>query len=974
MFNTRRFFLFSTLGILVGCFIITAGNAFADEEVAYTGVAMIAPQEDDALPKEPQTASGEDGNIIVEFGQDPTVDRPEGVELVESVSRHKNLWKVKVPAHAVDEALDMLEMDEDVIEAEPNLVRQAFKTPNDTYFDDQWFHTDADGGISSDEAWDTQTGKPGVVVAVIDSGMDLDHPDLQQNRWTNADEVANNNIDDDGNGYVDDRYGYDFVMNRSNPNPKPDGKDNDNDGTKDDGVSHGSHVAGLVGAVGNNSTGVSGVAWDVQLMTVKVMDDEGIVEVADLVSGIEYAVDNGADIINLSLGAPGYSAAEAGAIDYARGHGVLVIAAAGNETKNLNSNPYYPVCYDGVLGVAASTSAAQPAVFTNFGSDCVDVIAPGRSILSTMYKNPSYGFDSLYAYADGTSMASPIVAGIAALVLSEQPVLTRTELMEVIENNTVDIGLSAHYGSGRVDADKALGGANTLENPSGPTTVHAWNNKEKDNKFTSGERYTDQKPYFKWQKAEDEDGIAGYYVYFGRKAHADPETKGVYQPNRSYIPAKLNSGDEVSYHLRVKAVDNKGNVTTEAASFEYVLDTETKQPGNLRVRLKPNGLKVAWDKKTGSHIEEYKIKRRRQGSSGWKTVKRIGHPKENYTDKKVNRETTYEYKVVAVDDLGNKKSTNTVNTLFYPRENLVVAAGAGGSPMVRVYSTARSKYFETWYAFPASWNYGVEVAVGNLDGDRRDEIVAAPGPGGDPRVRVFDADGSLKHEFFAYHVGFRGGVRVGTGDFDGDGIDEIVTVPGPGGSPHVRMFEADGYLIGEFLSLDGRFTGGAFVSGVQWDGYGQEEVAVSVGEGGGPYIYVHDASNTAVIAFMQPYDAAFRGGVRVSRVRLGGTGPDGLVAVPENGHAYVQTYQSVNGGPQLLQPGYYGLHSAYSAGASITAGDLQQKRADRTVLGSNGSTTAVIHEWTRSGSAVKHVEYPFGGFTGPVHVASGWVR
>ncbi|QDV41495.1 Subtilisin DY [Stieleria neptunia] len=270
--------------------------------------------------------------------------------------------------------------------------------------------------VAAPEAWAAGYRGQGVTVAVIDTGVDLDHPDLAHNLYINPGEIPGNGIDDDRNGYVDDITGYDFVSG---------------DAVPDDGNGHGTHVAGTI-AAGDNGFGVTGVAPDAKILPVRVLDDSGSGSDAGVAAGIRYAADLGAQIINLSLGG-GVSSRIASAIDYATSLGSLVIAAAGNESA---ASPSYPARHSAestsVLSVGAYDSSGRVAGFSNEvgGSGAVQVDAPGVSVVSTYAGG---GYRSL----SGTSMASPHVAGVAALTLSANPQLTSAELRELLASGTV---------------------------------------------------------------------------------------------------------------------------------------------------------------------------------------------------------------------------------------------------------------------------------------------------------------------------------------------------------------------------------------------------------------------------------------------------------------------------------------------------------------------------------------------------------
>ena len=309
---------------------------------------------------------------------------------------------------------------------EPNFIYQTQDTvPNDPRYEELYGlnNTGQTGGIEdadidAPQAWDIQTGND-VVIGVIDSGVDYNHPDINDNMWTNPGETPDNGIDDDGNGFVDDFYGYDFV---------------NEDGDPFDDNSHGTHVSGTIAAEGNNDTGVTGVNWDAQIMGLKFLNAGGSGNTFDAIEAIEYSILNGAQLTNNSWGGGGFSLALQDAIAAAGEAGQLFVAAAGNFSQNNDTNPFYPASYDldNIISVAATDDEDQLATFSHFGATSVDLGAPGVSTLSTVPGN-SYGFKS------GTSMATPHVSGAIGLALSQNPELTSSEVKELILDTTDEI-------------------------------------------------------------------------------------------------------------------------------------------------------------------------------------------------------------------------------------------------------------------------------------------------------------------------------------------------------------------------------------------------------------------------------------------------------------------------------------------------------------------------------------------------------
>jgi hypothetical protein len=313
----------------------------------------------------------------------------------------------------------------EVIAAQPNFIYSTQATPNDPRFVDLY----GLNRIQAPQAWNSTTGRSDVVVAVIDLGIDYNHEDLSANMWRNPGETgtdslgrdkAANGVDDDGNGYVDDLFGIDAINHDSDP--------------RDD-WGHGTHVAGTIGALGNNSTGVVGVNWTVRLMAIKTHDLAGNGTSASVVEGFRYATlmrNRGVNVrvTNSSWGgapeAPAYDQALKDAIDAAGDAGILNVCAAGNSNSNNDLSPFYPASYESpsIISVAASDQNDNKVGFSSYGRSSVDVAAPGVAIWSTL--PGSYGLLS------GTSMSAPHVSGAAALLSAYNPYLSVSQLKSLI--------------------------------------------------------------------------------------------------------------------------------------------------------------------------------------------------------------------------------------------------------------------------------------------------------------------------------------------------------------------------------------------------------------------------------------------------------------------------------------------------------------------------------------------------------------
>lgn len=335
-----------------------------------------------------------------------------------------------------------------------NPITALAVTPNDTYFDDQWYLEK----IHAPAAWDIETGNTDVIVAVIDSGIDIDHEDLSSNVWVNADEIPDNGIDDDDNGYVDDVYGWDFVDGDAIPVPSI------STSAIEGAVTHGSLVAGMIGAVTDNSKGVAGTAWNVSLMALRTLDEEGSGNSHDVADALDYAIAMGADVVNLSFVGDASDSILESAILRAYDAGIVIVASVGNENINMNVDKQFPVCYtteseDFVIGVSATTSLDRKAPFSNYGNVCADIAAPGVDILGVSYHDPADGYDDKYVEGwSGTSMSAPLVSGASALLLSAYPTLSPESVRIVLELSVDPVygPLSAQMGSGRLNIERAL--------------------------------------------------------------------------------------------------------------------------------------------------------------------------------------------------------------------------------------------------------------------------------------------------------------------------------------------------------------------------------------------------------------------------------------------------------------------------------------------------------------------------------------
>jgi thermitase len=396
-----------------------------------------------------------------------TLSQKLGVQVVDRIRDDLVVVRTSSPGEAQAQSLaERLQANPLVAIVEPNYIYQASKTSNDPDLGKTWGikntgAADSEGtlgiaglDIGAEGAWDYTTGSKSVVIAVIDTGIDFGHPDLAPQAWTNVKELNGKvGVDDDGNGYVDDIHGYDFANNKG-------------DSTDDN--EHGTHCAGTIGAKGNDGKGIAGVNWDVSLMAVKFLDKKGSGSLANAIKAIDYARKMGAKITSNSWSGGAASELLRKAIEETDKAGMLFIAAAGNEANDNDTTPTYPSTYavPNVISVAAIDNRGRLASFSNYGIKTVHIAAPGVNVVSTI---PGGGYDSF----SGTSMATPHVAGVAGLMLANNPNLTPAEVKKQIFASARPLYTLKKrvVTGGMVSAYYALSGLTPPEDPNDPNRL-----------------------------------------------------------------------------------------------------------------------------------------------------------------------------------------------------------------------------------------------------------------------------------------------------------------------------------------------------------------------------------------------------------------------------------------------------------------------------------------------------------------------
>jgi len=624
------------------------------------------------------------------------------------------VYLLQVDSPDVSSLAQALEASGEVDYAEPNYLYYATMVPNDPLYN---------GGnnsglwglnaIHASEAWD-QTSGAGTVVAVIDTGLYMEHPDIRANVWQNSDEIANNGIDDDRNGRIDDTNGWDFANSDNLPS---------------DGHGHGTHVSGTIAAAGNNGIGLIGVAYGAKIMPLKALRDNGSGSSFAIALAINYAADNAADVINMSLAGQGFSTTMERAVARALVMDVVVIAAAGN--NSINSQYLYPANIPGLISVGsvANVAGALPRLsyFSNTGPD-IDMVAPGSNILSL-------NNDGGYSTRSGTSMAAPHVAGLAALVRSKYPDYKPGQVRALLVNTSIDLstdgglpGWDDVYGHGLINAEAAL-----LANPevanSAPYIYSPAIN------LPAGESIQMSGPVYIEGSALAQD-LDHYEIAVAKKESGALQFTTLYIGQNPVIRGRLANWDPSGYSngtylVRLRVVDQAGQ---QADTYQ-------------RVHL-DNTLSSGWPILV----------------SGW-----LGHPAGS-TEGKVAARTPA---LIDLDGDGDLEIV-TVENNRYSHRNLFAWNHDG------------TRYGTNTFASPEVTEIVTPLTLADIDGDSQDDIIFGArlvSAGGQDSIFAYNLQGQLLPGFPAGWSGDRYPNeatvttlydRVVAADLNGDGKSELI--------------------------------------------------------------------------------------------------------------------------------------------------------------------------------------------------------
>lgn len=629
--------------------------------------------------------------------------------------------------------------------------------PNDPLFANQWYLK----RIRANWAWDEYRESPDVVIAVIDSGIDISHPDLIENIWKNTKEIPNNKIDDDKNGYVDDANGWDFVNNVFDPMPKFK-KDFD-----ENAVGHGTLVAGIIAAQGNNNIGIAGVTWKGKIMALKAIDDNGGGDSKNIVKAVNYAVDNGANIINLSFVGAGYNKDLEKAIQRAYDAGVIVVAAGGNERhgQDLDKKPMYPVCLGDknknniVIGVAATGPQDEKADFSGFGSKCIDIAAPGISIMGTTIFSEKYGvsgqrFDKYFdGYWSGTSLAVPMVSGAIALIEQTNPGLKPKEVIDVLLSSSEEIdsknpGYEGKLGVGRLDVEEAVLKAKMRKN----------------------------------------------ILHFNVAVANYPEPGIVRIINQDGTFGKEFSTGNSLINLTV------GDVNKDGSSELIVAPMGAGRPEvkiyNADGKLLKKLLVFSPNWRYGVNLAAGDL-----NDDGKDEIAVVGGAGANSEIKIFSFEGKLLKKIIAFPMPFNKGVNISIGDIDSNGTlELAVIPASNANAQVRIFNFS-GKVLTQFMAYDKNIRGGFNIEVPNVYSSirRSGQIIISPFDGIDSYVKIFDNRGRLVRRFAALSQNYNSGINFSSGDLDYDGEPELV-ISGGKNIPYISIYETNG-LMRKTLSL-----------------------------------------------------------------------------------------------------------------------------------------------------------------------------
>lgn len=633
---------------------------------------------------------------------------------------------------------------------------------DDLFYSNQWYLK----RIDAPNAWDIARNAGEVIVAVIDTGVDIKHPDLVNNIWVNEREIPGNKKDDDKDGYVDDVNGWDFINNTADPAPKFKAS------FTEEGINHGTIVAGILAAEGSNGIGISGVAQSLRIMPLKALDDNGKAQSDKIIKAINFAIDHKANIINLSFVGAKSSSALDQAIRRAYSKNIIIVAAGGNDLSRgagqfLDKQPQYPVCSDGrtgenlIVGVAGSGPLDTKATFSGYGK-CIDITAPAVSIFSTAVlapqKSPNNKLfqDSYDGYWSGTSFAVPQVSATLALMMQINPTLKAKELVSLLKAsadniNSVNPTFIGKLGAGRLDVTSSLLAAQAAKNQE-KSSILLFN----DSKVLGQIKQVTAKGVVKTKfqtftnlkinvATGDFNGDGQTEIAVTPQGGAESVVR-IYQLNGKLITKFLAFESKFTGGVSLASGDINGD-----GIDELVIAPTNNRQSEIKIMNKNFKLRTSWLAYTASYLGGVNL---------------------------------------SVADLNQDG-----------KAEIITAPASNSSAQIKIFN-GNGKLISQWLAYEPFIKGSFKVtAINPYSSIGSNPIIAvAAGKGMLPYVKVFTPDGRLINSFLAYDEEFNKGVNITSADIDNDGQAEIITGTGLGVAPLLSLFKQDGTLIKSYYS------------------------------------------------------------------------------------------------------------------------------------------------------------------------------
>jgi subtilisin family serine protease len=633
--------------------------------------------------------------------------------------------------------------------------------------------------INIASTWDITTGSDEITIAVIDTGIDIDHPDLVDNIWLNEDEIAGDGIDNDENGYIDDVNGWDFLNDTADVQPRF-------DPLMSGGVNHGTVVASIIAASGDNNQGIAGISYYSKIMPLEVLDVDGVGNIDDTIRAINYAVANGADIINMSFVGHDYDDRFLTAVKQAYEAGVIVVAAAGNDTLNhggddLTQSPVYPACLDQglnenfVIGVAAVDEKGIKTNFSNYGN-CIDISAPGTRMFAAMaFDEDEPDYQVAYGgYWTGTSVATPLVSGAIALIKSINPSMPIGQVVDALGRGADDVDILnpdfiGQLGVGILDIAESI-----------------------ESIYREMEAYKQAK-----------------YIVTGAGVSDKPKIK-IFKSNGYQVGEFLAYPESIKTGLNVAV----GNVMGDDED-EIIVVPKTGGGAHLKI----------FDRQ-GNLLQQFFVYDK--AFRGGVNVVVGDLDQAGYDEIVVAPMSKMEPRVRVLDYRGFSKgdflayeptmqggvSLAILNLGYWNNQQILTGAGLGSGPQVSIFDM-KGNVQKRFFAFLENFHGGINVAAGDVDGDLIDEIVVGVNSKVDAYFRIFNTKGYLKSQTLAYPENYFGGVKIAMADLNNDGLEEIITGTGVTGGPQVRIFGGGGEVKAQFFAYSKDLRGGVSVAAIE---------------------------------------------------------------------------------------------------------------------------------------------------------------